>query len=134
MQRFARLLLLSCLAFSVPAAGAELPGARLVVKPLLCVTDRDATVCSMSFEIRWKSELASEYCLNDSARSESLRCWPNGLSGEHLQKREVGEEFFYWLGAPGSAQRVAEVKIEVLRLDSTDRRRDRRARHVWDVL
>jgi len=134
MLRPSRLLLLSCLAVCVPAGGAELPGARLIVKPLLCVTDRDATVCSMSFEIRWKSETAAEYCLNDSALSAPLHCWPNAQAGAHSQKREVSEEFSYWLGAPGSAQRVAEVKIEVLRLDSSDRRRDRRARHVWDVL
>ena len=35
---------------------------------------------------------------------------------------------------PDGTQRAAEVKIDVLRLDSPDRRRERRARHVWDVL
>jgi hypothetical protein len=134
MRRLTRLLLAASFALSLPAAGADLPAARLVVKPLLCVTDREVTVCSMNFEIRWKSDEAAEYCLNDSAQEAPLRCWPRLQSGAHSQKREVSEEFSYWLGAPGSAQRVAEVKIEVLRLDSTDRRRDRRTRHVWDVL
>ena len=119
---------------SVPAAGADLPAARLIVKPLLCVIDREAGQCSLTFRIRWKSEAAAEYCLNDSALSTPLRCWPSAASGSHDQKREVSEAFIYWLGSPDGTQRAAEVKIDVLRLDSTDRRRERRARHVWDVL
>ena len=51
-------------------------------------------------------------------RSAPLRCWTSALGGTHAQQREVNEAFVYWLGAPGGAQRVAEVKIEVLRLDS----------------
>jgi hypothetical protein len=134
MRKLACSLLASCLAVGLPAAGADVPAARLIVKPLLCVLDRESPVCSMTFNIRWKSEVEREYCLNDSALSTPLRCWPTTLSGAHSQTREVSEAFVYWLGAPGSAQRAAEVKIEVLRLDSSDRRRDRRARHVWDVL
>ncbi len=89
----------------------------------------------MTFDIRWKSVLAAEYCLNDSALTAPLRCWATSAHRRRIRsKREVSEEFLYWLGAPGGAQRVAEVKIEVLRLDSADRRRDRRTRHVWDVL
>ena len=129
-----RLLLAACLVACLPAGAAETPAPRLVVKPTLCVTDRDATVCSMAFDIRWKSATAAEYCLNDSASSTPLRCWESATSGSHSQQREVSEAFVYWLGTPGSAQRVVEVKIEVLRLDSPDRRRERRARHVWDVL
>jgi hypothetical protein len=134
MPRLGWSLFVSCLAVCLPAAGADVPAARLIVKPLLCVLDRESPVCSMNFNIRWKSEAAREYCLNDSALNTPLRCWPMTLSGTHSQKREVSEAFVYWLGAPGGAQRAAEVKIEVLRLDSPDRRRDRRARHVWDVL
>jgi hypothetical protein len=57
------------------------------------------------------------------------------------QERQVTEEFRYWLSQPpnGAAppagtERLSEVKIEVLRVGSNDRRRERRARHVWDVL
>ncbi len=134
MPSLPRLLVLSGLAFWLPAAGAEKPAARLTVKPQLCVTDKDATVCSMTFNIRWKSDTAAEYCLNDSGKNAPLRCWETATAGTHSEKREVSEAFVYWLGAPGGAQRVAEVKIEVLRLDSADRRRERRTRHVWDVL
>ena len=134
MLRLTRCCALLGLLAGVPALGADAAVARLFVKPLLCVTDRDSTVCSMNFDIRWKSEVAAEYCLNDSARNAPLRCWSSVTSGTHQEKREVNEAFVYWLGSPGSVQRVAEVKIDVLRLDSTDRRRERRMRHVWDVL
>lgn len=137
MPRLPRLLLaflVPGLAAPLPAPAAEKPAARLTVKPQLCVTDKDATVCSMTFNIRWKSETTAEYCLNDSEKSVPLRCWETASAGTHSEKREVSEAFVYWLGAPGGAQRVAEVKIEVLRLDSADRRRERRTRHVWDVL
>jgi hypothetical protein len=46
----------------------------------------------------------------------------------------VSEEFIYWLGAPGGEDHLAEVKVTVLRVGSDDRRRERRTRHVWDVL
>ena len=135
MPGCARWLTLCLLAaVCLPAAGADMPAARLVVKPMLCVTEREADACSMTFDIHWKSQIAAEFCLNDSALSAPLRCWTKALSGSHTHKREVKEAFSYWLGAPGGAQRAAEVKIEVLRLDSADRRRERRMRHVWDVL
>jgi hypothetical protein len=134
MKKFCWLLAGSVLWVNLTAAGADLPAARLIVKPLLCVIDKDAGQCSMTFRIRWKSEAAAEYCLNDSALSTPLRCWPSATSGAHDQQREVSEAFIYWLGAPDGTQRAAEVKIDVLRLDSPDRRRERRSRHVWDVL
>jgi len=133
-MRYTRVLLLSMLGVVLPAVAADVPAARLVVKPLLCVTDRGTPACSMTFNIRWKSEIAAEYCLNDSAQAAPLRCWPSATSGAHAQQREVNEAFVYWLGVPGGAQRAAEVKIDVLRLDPADRRRERRMRHVWDVL
>src|SRR5262245_11327316 len=134
MRGFSRWALLPLLAAALPAAAADVPVARLVVKPLLCVTDRDTPSCSMTFDIRWKSAAPAEYCLNDSAQVGPVRCWPNADSGTHSQQREVSEAFVFWLGVAGGAQRAAEVKIDVLRLDSADRRRERRMRHVWDVL
>jgi DUF3019 family protein len=133
-SRLAGILIASGLVAVFPASAADLPAARLIVKPLLCVVDRDTPGCSMTFNIRWKSEAAAEYCLNDSAQKAPLRCWPSVSSGTHTEKRDVTEAFIYWLGAPDGTQRVAEIKIEVLRLDSADRRRERRNRHVWDVL
>ena len=134
MKKLCRVLVACGLLVNLPVPAADIPAARLIVKPLLCVIDREAGQCAMTFRIRWKSEAAAEYCLNDSALSTPLRCWPTATTGTHDQKREVNEAFVYWLGAPGGTERAGEVKIDVLRLDSTDRRRERRARHVWDVL
>jgi hypothetical protein len=56
------------------------------------------------------------------------------LAGALQQEREFSEDFSYWLAAPAGSERLSPVKIEVLRVGSTDRRRERRTRHVWDVL
>jgi hypothetical protein len=131
--RKALTILAACVATSLPAAAAD-PPVRLAVKPLLCVIDKGAPSCLMTFDIRWKSVLENEYCLNDSAQGAPVHCWARALTGEVTQKREVSEEFIYWLGAPDGADHLTEVKITVLRVGSTDRRRERRTRHVWDVL
>ena len=122
------------LALAMSATAADPLPVRLVVKPLLCVIDKDEAACTINFDVRWKSTLEAEYCLNDSARPTPLRCWPRGDSGEHRQERVVTEDFVFWLSPPSGTERVAEAKIEVLRVGSDDRRRERRTRHVWDVL
>ena len=127
------LFIASC-CMALPVAGADPAPVRLNVKPLLCVLDKNATSCAVTFDIRWKSARAAEYCLNDEAQPAPLRCWPSALSGEHSQERLVTQEFIFWLSPPAGTERVAEAKIEVLRVGSTDRRRERRSRHVWDVL
>jgi len=121
------------LCLALPAFAAD-PPVKLAVKPLLCVVDKGASSCLMSFDIRWKATQTGEYCLNDSAKPEPVRCWAPAINGAVLQEREVREEFIYWLGAPGGADHLSEVKVSVLRVDSADRRRERRTRHVWDVL
>jgi hypothetical protein len=122
------------LGVAMSAVAADPLPVKLVVKPLLCVIDKNETACTINFDVRWKSVLPAEYCLNDSARPAPLRCWPRADSGEHSQERIVSEDFVFWLSPPSGIERVAEAKIEVLRVGSDDRRRERRARHVWDVL
>lgn len=117
-----------------PEAAAADPPLRLFVKPLLCVVDQAAAGCLMTFDIRWKSVLAREYCLNDGAAPKPLHCWASANVGDLKEKRLVSEDFAYWLAAPAGTERLVEVKIEVLRVGSADRRRERRTRHVWDVL
>jgi hypothetical protein len=125
----------ACLFAALPAlAPAADPPVTLSVKPLLCVLDKGATSCMMTFDVRWKSLVTAEYCLNDGGQQTPLRCWPNARAGDLQQQRQVSEEFRYWLTPATGAERLAEVKISVLRVDSADRRRERRARHVWDVL
>jgi hypothetical protein len=128
------LFIAGSLGLAASAGAADPLPVRLVVKPLLCVIDKNETACTINFDIRWTSVLAAEYCLNDSARPTPLRCWPRADSGEHAQERVVNEDFVFWLSPPAGTERVAEAKIEVLRVGSDDRRRERRTRHVWDVL
>ncbi len=130
----ARLTLLLAACLTALEANAAEPPVRLIVKPLLCVIDKNATACAVTFDIRWKSALAAEYCLNDEAEPKPLRCWPSAVSGEHRHERLVTQDFAFWLSPPSGGERVAEAKVEVLRVGSSDRRRERRSRHVWDVL
>jgi hypothetical protein len=118
----------------LPAWAADPEPVKLVIKPVLCVMDKGATTCAVTFDIRWKSVEPGEYCLNDSVQAVPLRCWPRALAGEMQQQREFSEDFRYWLALPAGGERLSEVKIEVLRVGSNDRRRERRTRHVWDVL
>jgi hypothetical protein len=138
MRKTAPLLLAGALAVLPGIATAAEPAAQLAVKPLLCVLDRPGTSCRMTFDVRWRGVLAAAYCLHDSAVPEPLQCWADALTGALRRERAVGEDFVFFLtrnAAPGTGgERVAEVKISVLRVDSTDRRRERRSRHVWDVL
>jgi hypothetical protein len=126
-------LLLVSPALVSPARAAD-PPVKLVIKPLLCVIDKGATDCAVTFDIRWKSVQPGEYCLNDSVQVGPLRCWPRALSGDMKHERAFSEDFRFWLGVPAGGERISEVKIEVLRVGSDDRRRERRTRHVWDVL
>lgn len=139
MRRISR-----CIAFaSLFASLVEAPSAfasdapapvKLFIKPLLCVLDKEETSCAVTFDIRWKSPQPGEYCLNDSVQPTPLHCWPRAQSGQVKQERIFSEDFRYWLSLPAGTEALTEVKIEVLRVGSGDRRRERRARHVWDVL
>lgn len=116
-----------------PAQAAE-PAVKLVIKPLLCIVDKGATSCAVTFDIRWKSVQPGEYCLNDSVKPAPLHCWARTVAGNVKHERVFSEDFSFWLAQPAGGERLSEVKIEVLRVGSTDRRRERRTRHVWDVL
>jgi hypothetical protein len=130
----ATLAIATCFIVSAAPSVAAEPPLKMAAKPVLCVLDKDATSCRMSFDIRWKSVLAGEYCLNDSFLTAPLRCWASARTGDTRIERVVSEDFLFWLGVPAGAEHLAEVKISVLRVGSTDRRRERRTRHVWDVL
>jgi hypothetical protein len=120
--------------FHTPAIAADPAPVRLVIKPLLCVLDKTATTCSVTFDIRWKSAQPADYCLADSVSPDPLRCWQRSVTGDMKHERSFSDDFAFWLTPPAGGARLSEVKIEVLRVGSTDRRRERRTRHVWDVL
>jgi hypothetical protein len=132
----AAILALAALLF-VPCVGvraADPPAVKLTVKPLLCVLDRDDTGCNLTFRVQWSAVVAANYCLSVDLVSLPLRCWDAAQNGELREKRMASQDFVYWLGVTDSAERLAAAKVQVLRIGSDDRRRERRTRHVWDVL
>lgn len=126
-------LLLPTIAHSDDPADEEI---RLSVKPLLCITDNRNPSCDMSFLVVWHSREAGYYCLFSDLSEAPARCWVEEQTGELRDDRIVTESFSYWMASRNTDNpdnRLAEVTVEVLRMDSDDRRRRRRTRHVWDI-
>ncbi len=123
-------LLLPTLALAENPAGDDV---RLTVKPVLCITDNRNPTCDMSFLVVWESGETGYYCLFNDFTEAPVRCWSEERVGQLSDDRIVGENFSYWMTGSDTDSRLAVVTVEVLRMDSDDRRRRRRTRHVWDV-
>lgn len=128
------------LAFSLlllPALAAAEPGdeqsMRLSVKPVLCITDKRTPRCEMSFLVIWETGKSGYYCLFSDFDEAPVRCWNEDVAGRHDDDRTVETSFSYWMTDDNHELRLAQVDVEVLRMDSDDRRRRRRTRHVWDI-
>lgn len=106
---------------------------RLTVKPVLCITDKRTPICEISFLIHWQSGSRGYYCLSSDLDQNALRCWSDENTGQMTDDRSVREDFSYWMTADADSSRLAAVTVEVLRMDTDDRRRQRRTRHVWDI-
>jgi len=106
---------------------------QMTVKPLLCITDNRNPSCDMSFLVVWQSITTGYYCLFSDFTDAPMRCWNEERSGQLDDDRTVTQNFSYWMTGANEGARLAEVTVEVLRLDSDDRRRRRRNRHVWDI-
>lgn len=130
-----RRLLTVAFLFAVASVANEAAGEnlRLRVKPILCVIDKLNPSCDMSFIVLWESAESGYYCLFNDFDEAPLRCWASRREGEMTDDRTVEEDFSFWMTGENLADRLAQVDIEVLRLDSDDRRRRRRTRHVWDI-
>lgn len=132
-----RLIVLAlCLLPALLAAETDL-GAdstmRLTVKPVLCITDQRTPRCEMSFLVIWQSELDGYYCLFSDFEETPVRCWNDENTGQLTDDRTVERDFSYWMAGDENDMRLAVVTVEVLRMDTDDRRRRRRTRHVWDI-
>lgn len=103
------------------------------VKPLLCIVDARTPSCEIHFEIAWRSAFEGYYCVTTSIDEAALRCWFDARSGEHDEERRVTDTFDFRLNEGEGDTVLASATVEVLRKDSDDRRRRRRARHVWDL-
>ena len=110
------------------------PAVQLKVRPILCITDERTPSCEMSFLVIWQSEQSGYYCLYNDFEESALRCWTENRSGELSDERTVDTGFSYWMTDDDSESLLAVATVEVLRMDSDDRRRKRRSRHVWDIL
>lgn len=123
-------MLLPAIAAAQDAPGSDL---ELEVKPVLCITDSRNPSCELSFFIVWQSDTTGYYCLFNDFGDGPLRCWSEERTGQTTDNRTVDKSFAFWMTGEDPASRLAEVEVEVLRLDSDDRRRRRRSRHVWDI-
>lgn len=126
-------LLALFLAATAVADEAADEAVALKVKPILCVTDARNPSCDMAFLVIWESDDTGYYCLFTDFQETSLRCWQDDRTGELVDERTVAENFSFWMTGEDFARRLAQIDVEVLRMDSDDRRRRRRTRHVWDI-
>ena len=131
MRRLFLLVLAIAALHSIHDARAE--DMQLSVKPVLCITDNRNPVCDLTFVVVWQSASVGYYCLFSDDGETPVRCWREARDGETRDERTVSENFIYWMAGPDATPRLAEVAVEVLHLDSSDRRRKRRTRHVWDI-
>ncbi len=129
MRSLVTLLLLLLPAFA--SADAEM---QLKIRPVLCIIDERTPSCQMSFLVLWQSAETGYYCLYNDFWQAPLRCWTEQRSGELSDDRTVDTEFSYWMAGDDKESPLAAVAVEVLRMDTDDRRRKRRSRHVWDIL
>lgn len=87
----------------------------------------------MSFLVLWESVQTGYYCLFNDFGEDPVRCWSDERAGRIEDERVVQTDFQYWMQEDGGELHLAVVTVEVLRMDSDDRRRNRRNRHVWDL-
>ena len=118
----------------MPALSLADNGMRMKVRPVLCIVDERTPNCELSFLVAWESDSNGYYCLYNDLAEAPLRCWTASRTGEHNDPRTVDTGFSYWMAGAASDAPLAVVAVEVLRMDTDDRRRKRRSRHVWDIL
>ncbi len=132
MKRILALLFL--LPLAALADDADNESATLSVRPMLCIVDQRTPVCDMQFVIAWESGESGYYCVFSELESDAVRCWSEARSGETTDERNVAESFSYWLNQGEDEPVLAKATVDVLQKSSSDRRRNRRTRHVWDIL
>jgi hypothetical protein len=124
-----------CTAVAAITANAEVPGepVKLRVKPQLCITSKREPACEATFLVQWESKSVGYYCLEAEVAATTLRCWEQASLGNFDEERVVKQSFSYWLKSPGHDPPLAEARVELMTIDSSDRRRYRRNRHAWSI-
>ena len=117
----------------LPLTTAADDDVELKVKPLLCIVDQRTPSCDMSFRVTWRSAQEGYYCVACDLDEQPLRCWAEQSAGELNDERSVLQDFSYMINGGLDQPPLDAVTVEVVRMDSDDRRRRRRTRHVWDI-
>lgn len=117
----------------LPLPGSADESMQLKVRPVLCIIDERTPSCQIAFLVSWQSAETGYYCLFNDFVQSPLRCWSEQQSGQLSDERTVNSEFRYWMAGEEEESPLAVVAVEVLRMDTDDRRRKRRSRHVWDI-
>lgn len=118
--------------FAANFAWAEPDEVELNVKPSLCIVDQRTPSCEMDLVLDWTAANKGDYCLDEDATE--LKCWAQRASGNHEQSRTVHATIAFTMRDLSDNEQCASASVEVLRMDNEDRRRNRRSRHVWDLL
>jgi hypothetical protein len=135
MRFSAPMLLAGMLAVSPALAdGNDEALPRITVKPSLCITDKRTPTCDLTFVIEWAAQSVALHCVRMAEEDDVLECWQDADNGATTAQREIARTTPVNLERDGEAQPIAETAVEVLQKDSSDRRRRRRTRYVWDVL
>lgn len=125
-----RLFLLAL--YCVGSVLADDSAAELNVRPKLCIVDQRTPHCDVKLALTWTSPKPGYYCVKREEDDAPLHCWVDENAGQVDDERKITKTQRYELHEDETTRASAEV--EVLRMDSEDRRRRRRTRHVWDVL
>ncbi len=80
------------MALAFPSAAAD-PPVKLIVKPLLCVVDKGATTCAVTFDIRWKSMLPARVLPQRQRADHPAALLAQRVSGEHQHSAKFSEDF-----------------------------------------
>jgi len=134
MRAFLALLLVAAPTLAPAQSDDGAATVELRVKPLLCIVDARMPECDITFLVLWRSDRSGPHCVFNDFATAPLRCWSEERAGELSDQRIVRNEFRYWITGNDATAQLATATVEVLRLDDADRRRSRRARHVWDLL
>jgi len=109
---------------------------RLVVKPQLCITTVQRPACAVEVALSWQAPAPGDHCVFSDQSEAPRACWQASATGAMTENQVLKQNRSYWLTATDAAraQRLAQVEIKVVAAKSSDKRRNRRRRHVWSVL
>ncbi len=112
---------------------------KLMVKPQLCITTVQRPACAVEVELSWQAPTLGDHCVFSDQGEAPRACWQTSAAGLMTENQVLEQSRSYWLTAADANDaknqpRLAQTEIKVLAAKSTDKRRNRRRRHVWSLL